>query len=149
MKPLLSKSQYVKGLQCVKALWFYRNRKDLKLETDSSTQARFDTGNEIGILAQQFFKNGVEVVTSYRDIKGAEKLTQQYVKEGYKFIFEAVAINPFDGSYSRIDILRRVEDTDAWDLIDVKSIVKAKALETIKEKRRKNHFFHGEIKFSK
>jgi hypothetical protein len=62
MKPSLSKSQYVKGLQCSKALWFYRNRKDLKPKIDSSTQARFDAGNEIGILAQQYFKQGIEIV---------------------------------------------------------------------------------------
>ena len=127
MQPSLSKSQYVKGLQCSKALWFYRNRKDLKPEIDSSTQARFDTGNEIGILAQQFFKQGIEVVTEYWDIKGAEKLTQQYVKDGYEFIYEATAINPLDGAYSRIDILRKVEGTDAWDLIEVKSSTSVKA----------------------
>ena len=127
MKPSLSKSQYVKGRQCSKALWFYRNRKDLKPEIDSSTQARFDNGNKIGILAQQFFKQGIEVVASYWDIKGAEKLTRQYVKAGYDFIYEATAINPFDGSYARIDILRRDEDTDAWDLIEVKSSTSVKA----------------------
>ena len=127
MKPSLSKSQYVKGLQCSKALWFYRNRKDLKPKIDSLTQARFDAGNEIGILAQQYFKQGIEIVTSYWDIKRAEKLTQQYVKDGYKTIYEATATNPLDGSYSRIDILRRAEDTDAWDLIEVKSSTSVKA----------------------
>ena len=26
--PMLSKSQYMRGLQCVKSLWLYRQRKD-------------------------------------------------------------------------------------------------------------------------
>ena len=35
------------------------------------------------------------------------------------------------------------------NLINVESVVKAKALEALKAKRRKEHFFHGEIKFPK
>ena len=45
--PNISKSQYLKGLQCPLALWYYRYRKDLKPEIDTQTQARFDAGNEI------------------------------------------------------------------------------------------------------
>ena len=46
-KPKISKSQYGKGLQCPKALWFYRHRKDLKPPIDTVTQARFDAGNPL------------------------------------------------------------------------------------------------------
>ena len=60
----ISKSQYVKGLQCPKALWLYRHRKDLAPEIDAQTQARFDTGNEIGTLAMSYFDGGVEVTLS-------------------------------------------------------------------------------------
>ncbi len=121
MIPTLSKSQYVKGLQCPKALWFYRHRKDLKPEIDPETQARFDTGNQIGLLAQQYFLNGVEVTADYWDIESAELSTKQYVADGHDIIFEATAINPVDGTYSRIDILRRVRGSNAWELIEVKS----------------------------
>jgi hypothetical protein len=126
LKPQLSKSQYIKGLQCPKALWFYRFRKGLKPEIDAATQARFDTGNEIGLLAQRYFSNGVEVVGDYRDITDAEKLTRHLIEEGHTILYEATAISPFDGTHARIDIFRKLENSDAWDLIEVKSSTSVK-----------------------
>ena len=64
-KHTISKSQYVKGLQCPKALWFYRHRKDLAPEIDAQTQVKFDAGNEIGALAMRFFDGGIEVTNEY------------------------------------------------------------------------------------
>lgn len=61
----ISKSQFLMGVQCPKALWFYRNRRDLKTETDDAQQALFDQGNEMGQLAQTYFKEGIEVEKEY------------------------------------------------------------------------------------
>lgn len=121
MKPTLSKSQYIKGLQCPKRLWFYRHRKDLMPETDAATQARFDAGDEIGRLAQAYFPGGAEVTDEYWNIEKAVQATQQFIKDGHEIIYEATAIHPVDGSYSRIDILHKMPGTDEWDLIEVKS----------------------------
>lgn len=126
MKPILSKSQYLRGLQCPKRLWFYRHRKDLMPEIDAATQARFDAGEEIGRLAQAYFPDGAEVTDNYWDIEKAVQSTQQFIKDGYEIIYEATAAHPVDGSYSRIDILRKVPDTDEWDLIEVKSSTEVK-----------------------
>jgi len=122
----LSKTQYVKGLQCPKALWYYINRKDLKPDIDIVTQARFDTGKEIGFLAQKYFSGGKEVTEDYWEIGKAAQTTEEFVKEGYKVIYEAVAINQMDGSYSRIDIFHNNAETNDWDLIEVKSSTKVK-----------------------
>ncbi len=121
MKPTLSKSQYLKGLQCPKALWFYRHRKDLQPPIDSATQARFDAGNQIGQLAMQYFDEGVEVTDEYWAIEKAAHTTQDYIAQGNQVIFEATAIHPENGCYSRIDALRKVPNSDEWDLIEVKS----------------------------
>jgi hypothetical protein len=112
MNTTLSKSQYIKGLQCPKALWFYRFRKDLKPEIDSATQARFDTGNEIGLLAQNYFRDGIEVTGDYWQIATAEKLTRQFIEQGHTILYEATAISPVDGSHARIDIFRKALDSD-------------------------------------
>ena len=117
----LSKSQYVKGLQCPKKLWYYRHRKDLMPEIDPATQALFDAGNEIGILAQQYYDGGLEVTEKYWEIEKAAHSTQQFIADGHEIIYEATAIHPVDGSYSRIDIFHKVPGTDEWDLIEVKS----------------------------
>ena len=82
----ISKSQYVKGLQCPKALWLYRHRKDLAPEITPDKQALFDTGHEVGELAMQYFGDGVEVTNKYWDVKGAVETTQQYIKDGLSLI---------------------------------------------------------------
>ena len=55
----LSKSQYVRGLQCHKALWLFRNRKDIIPEVSTSQQMIFDQGHEVGILAHKRFPGGI------------------------------------------------------------------------------------------
>ncbi|GJL85427.1 MAG: hypothetical protein DHS20C02_12020 [Micavibrio sp.] len=148
-EPKLSKSQYLKGLQCPKALWFYRHRKDLAPETDAATQARFDTGHDIGVLAQQYFEGGVEVTNEYWDITGAITSTEQFVKDGHDIIYEATAMHPVDGSYSRIDILRKVAGTDAWDLIEVKSSTGIKGYHIDDVSLQYHVFYHAGYKIRK
>jgi hypothetical protein len=124
--PTISKSQFIKGQQCPKALWYYKNRKDLAIEPDAATQAMFDAGNEVGILAQKYFGKGVEVTDEYWNISAAVKSTDSYVKAGHEVIFEATAMHPGLGSYSRIDILKKVDNSNEWDLIEVKSSTEVK-----------------------
>ena len=123
----LSKSQYIRGLQCSKSLWLYRNRKDLAPETTAEKQGVFNIGNLIGQLAMDRFPDGVEVTNEYWDIKGAIEATNSFIATGQNVIFEATAIHPITGGYSKIDILKRVNGTDQWDLIEVKSSAKVKS----------------------
>jgi len=115
----ISKSQYLKGVQCPKALWFYRHRRDLAPEISDNQQALFDAGHEVGELAHQYFKNGVEITEEYYEISQAIKSTEKAIKDGKKVIYEATASSP-DGAYSRIDILKKVRGSDRWDMIEVK-----------------------------
>lgn len=138
----ISKSQYVKGLQCPKALWLYRHRKDLAPEITPDKQALFDIGHEIGELAMRYFGEGIEVTNKYWDVKGAVEATQQYIKDGHELIFEATAIHPIDGCYARIDILKRVPDSDEWDLIEVKSSTSVKDYH-IDDMSFQYHVFYG------
>jgi len=116
----ISKSQYLKGLQCPKALWLYRHRKDLTPEIDEQQQHIFDVGHEVGRLATEYFDNGFEIKEAYYQIDKAITSTQEAVKNGENAIFEATACSD-DGAYSRIDILQRVDTVDTWNLIEVKS----------------------------
>lgn len=126
IKPTLSKSQYMKGISCLKSLWIYKNRRDLIPEVTPELQALFDMGNAIGELSMKYFDNGVAVTNEYWDIMGGEQATKDYIADGNDIIFEATAINPKDGAYSRIDILRKVDGTDEWDLIELKSSTEVK-----------------------
>ena len=116
----ISKSQYVKGVRCPKMLWLYRHRPDLAPEISEGKQHIFDTGHKVGILAQKCFEGGLEITEPYYKIDRAIKSTQKAVRDGRDIIFEATACSD-DGAFSRIDILKKVEGTDAWDLIEVKS----------------------------
>lgn len=138
----ISKSQYVKGLQCPKALWLYRHRKDLAPDITPEKQALFNTGHEVGELAMQYFDHGVEVTNEYWDVKGAVEVTKKFIARGEDIIFEATAIHPIDGGYSRIDILKRVDGSDEWDLIEVKSSTSVKDYH-IDDMAFQYHVFNG------
>jgi len=142
MNPVLSKSQYMRGLQCPKALWLDRHRMDLKPETGPATQARFDAGHEIGQLAQQYFEGGVEVTNDYRDVAGAVHTTQKFIKNGHEIVFEATALHLVDGGYARIDILRKIPGTDEWELIEVKGATGVKDYH-IDDMSFQYHVFNG------
>ncbi len=122
----ISKSQYIKGLQCPLALWFARKRKDLKPEIDAATEALFESGHEVGSHAKDYFPGGAEVIADYWDLEKAVRLTEKFIQEGKPAIYEAAAVNSEDGTYCKIDILRRVEGTDEWDLIEVKGSTSVK-----------------------
>ena len=123
--PIISKSQYLKGLQCPKALWLYRHRPDLKPEVSPALQHLFDSGHEVGLLAQKYFEGGVEIVEAYYKIAATIRTTEEVVAQNSPAIFEAAACSP-DGAYSRIDILRRCRESGVWDLVEVKSTTSVK-----------------------
>lgn len=122
----ISKSQYVKGCQCPKALWFSLNRRDLTPPVDPAKQAIFDAGNAVGDWAKTYFPGGVEVrVPFYKTEEGAAA-TRAFIAAGHEVIFEATAIHAGDGTHARIDILRKVPGTDTWDMVEVKGSTSVK-----------------------
>ena len=94
-KFFLSKSNYVKGLQCQKALWFFNYRKDLKPALDDKTEAKFETGNEITELARKYFMGGIKAADDYFDIKNAAAST--------KDLIEATSKNPTHTQKNRVN----------------------------------------------
>ena len=100
----LSKSDYIKGLQCPKALWFSKNQRDLKLSPDEQTKSKFESGNEINDLARQYFLGGVKAADDYFDISKAVASTKNLISQNHEIIFEATAQIENDGSHARIDI---------------------------------------------
>ena len=115
----LSKSQYLKGLQCPKALWLYRHQSDLAPPISEQKQWLFDSGHEVGILAQSYFDNGHLIDEPYYEIDKAINSTVTAVADGCDVIYEATAC-PDDGAYSKIDVFKKVTGANTWDLIEVK-----------------------------
>ncbi len=60
-EPLLSKTKYLVGLQCSKALWIHYNDKALLPPIDPSLTAIFEQGHEIGEWAKKLFPDGIDL----------------------------------------------------------------------------------------
>ena len=119
----LSKSQYMKGLQCPKALWLFKNRKDLANEPDQRRQNLFDTGHRVGDLAKELFPGGAEVTYLQADYQGMIDQTAELTQSSNAIYEGSFSTN---GVFVRADIL--VKNGDAWDLYEVKATGSTKAV---------------------
>ena len=128
----LSKSQYIKGLQCEKALWLKKYRPEVLTPTDAQLQAVFDTGKEVGALACGLFSDGKEVPFKGTSFKEKISLTQKWLEEGIKNIYEATF--SFDGILVMVDILHQKED-GSFEIYEVKS-------STWNQKKTINDIYH-------
>ena len=118
----LSKSQYVKYLQCPKLLWMTQKKKDQKTPVDAATQARFDEGHVVGDLAKQLFPGGKEVVFNSKDYIGMVNTTKELIDSGCTTIYEATF--KVDNVFVRADILYKSDN--GWELYEVKSSTSVK-----------------------
>ncbi len=120
-KVFLSKSKYLIGLQCPKALWIHYNNKALLPEIDAGTEALFDQGHQVGLLAQKLFPNGIDV----GHLSGFDEPVEatRVAVSARKPLFEAAFV--YGRCFSRADILEPVGD-DEWDIIEVKSATDVK-----------------------
>ncbi len=118
MTHTLSKSSYVKGCQCPKALWLHKHRRDLIPPVPPAQQAVFDTGHAVGMLARQLFPGGVDLSpASPRDFGPSIEATRQAIADGAPVIYEAAFVH--EGVLAALDIL--VRDRDGWKAYEVKS----------------------------
>ena len=115
--PVLSKSRFIKGLQCHKALWLTTHRPELKQEVSAQQQAVFDSGHDVGRWAQKLFPGGVEVPFDGHSLSDQVALTQKLIKDGAQTIFEAAFSH--DNVFVKADILHRGKS--GWTLAEVKS----------------------------
>jgi hypothetical protein len=121
MKPTISKSKFLAGLQCSKLLWHHYNAPDAFPPIDAAKQAIFDIGHRVGDLAKGLHPDGEEVRWN-RDLSKTTAETQKLLLQR-KPIFEASF--EVDGCYCRADIMVP-KGGDAWDLYEVKSATKVK-----------------------
>jgi hypothetical protein len=117
----LSKSTFIRGLQCKKSLYLYKHHYNLKDPTPSSLQAVFDQGTSIGLLAQELFPNGVDASPEnhFKMVESVGK-TLDFISQGQTIIYEATFL--YDEVLAALDIL--VNDEDGWKAYEVKSSTK-------------------------
>lgn len=100
----LSKSLYTKAIQCPKALWLKKYKKEVLTPLDATALARFETGNIVGNLACKLFPNGKEVIYNPDDFNGMVETTKQWMDEGLEYIYEATFM--YEGILVLVDVLK-------------------------------------------
>ena len=120
---MLSKSQYIRGLQCHKSLWLYKHRADLREQPDAQTQSRFEAGHIVGELACQLFPGGTEIKFNPKDFDGMVTETKKLIEDGVTVIYEATFKER--GVFAMADIL--VKEDNVWNIYEVKSSTQVKA----------------------
>ena len=119
---LLTKSNYLLGLQCPKLLWVTKNQKERIPEPDFSAKHNFEIGTLIGALATKVFEDGIDL-SELGFMENINKTKESL--ELRKPIFEAGFLK--DNLFSRGDILFPTGD-NKWDIVEVKSATKVKEI---------------------
>jgi hypothetical protein len=126
----LSKTTFIKGCQCLKALWLYKNKYD-KRYVSPEVEQKLHLGHHMGKLAQQLFEHGVDASTfpdlqhRLHILQGKTPLqvpnipfrlkqnlwlerTQELIDDKTTFIYEAAFSH--NSVFSAVDILHHSED---------------------------------------
>lgn len=114
----LTKSEFIRGLDCEKRVWLDRNRPDLKQAPSLSSLDRMVTGMRIGKFAHQLYPNGSFVGTPGDNHIDAYNSTLAGLESGNECLFEATLIS--GGRLARLDVLAKGQ-SGAWTLDEVKS----------------------------
>ncbi|OQB53835.1 MAG: hypothetical protein BWX97_00130 [Firmicutes bacterium ADurb.Bin146] len=116
----VSKSRYIRAVQCLKMYWMDRVKPD---EYDESVmdEAVLENGNEVGQLAQNLF-DGISVVEYSSDKSQMITKTAEYIQNGSRYIAEASFA--YMGRFLSVDILQI--DEDGVVIYEVKSSTSVK-----------------------
>lgn len=120
MPKLLTKSKFLNGMDSDALLWRVVNQPGTIPPPDAFTQQIFDNGTEVGVLAQEYFDDGIDLASL--DFSDNIEQTKVALAER-KPIFEAGFLS--DRFYVRVDILLPSGENE-WDIIEVKSSTKLK-----------------------
>jgi hypothetical protein len=119
---VLSKSSYMRGRQCPKALFLVKHRRELLPAVDPARQMIFDTGTDVGRLAWQRYPGGVDLsAQDHRDHGPAIAATAAALRTAnvlYEAAFQHAEV------LSVMDIL--VRTATGWEAIEVKSSASVK-----------------------
>jgi len=111
---ILSKSTYIRGLQCYKSLYLNKFRPYLRDKISEEQLAKFARGHSVGKVAQQLFPGGIAMS---RPGKPSAEKTAQLISEGFPVIYEACFIS--DDVIVALDIL--VKQENGYNAYEVKS----------------------------
>src|SRR5208337_3280881 len=104
-KQYLSKTLFMRGLQCHKSLYLDRYQPALRDATPPSTEALFQSGHDVGRIAQNLFPGGIEIPYEGFSHKQQLETTKSEISKGITTLYEAAFSN--GDVFVKVDILRR------------------------------------------
>lgn len=116
---ILSKSTYIKGLQCEKALYMQKKHPYLRDKLSIEQRAKFQRGTDVGLLAHEVFPGGIDMSPTSpsqfpkKVAETKENLSNPEVKVMYEAVFQ------YNDTLIMLDML--VRDGGQWVAIEVKS----------------------------
>jgi len=113
----LSKSRFIRGLQCHKSLYFEKHNPEYKEDLGPDAKARFSAGNQVGDLARDLFPGGELVPYVSGNFNIQFQQTADAMAAGKKVIYEASF--EYNGVVVKVDILRKT--ARGWQIYEVKS----------------------------
>jgi Domain of unknown function(DUF2779)/Domain of unknown function DUF83 len=117
-KAILSKSTFIKGLQCDKHLYLYKHHYNWQDKISEMQQSVFNRGHKVGALAQTLFPNGIDASpSSPRAYAKAIEHTRVLIEEGTEVIYEAAFM--YNEVLIYADII--VKHGSKWKVYEVKS----------------------------
>ena len=117
---VLSKTNFLYGLQCHKYLWTLMHEPHSVPPPDAAMQFVFDQGHEVGDFAKKLFPGGIDIPTG--DFSANIRITRENL-QGNRPVFEAGILA--GNIFCRLDVLNPVGD-GSWDIIEVKSATSVK-----------------------
>ena len=116
---ILSKSTYIKGLQCEKALYMQKKHPYLRDKLSIEQRAKFQRGSDVGVLAHEVFPGGIDMSPNApsqfpkKVTETWQNLSNPEVKVMYEAVFQ------YNDTLIMLDMLDR--DGDKWLAVEVKS----------------------------
>ena len=116
---ILSKSTYIKGLQCEKALYMQKKHPYLRDKLSIEQRAKFQRGTDVGVLAHEVFPGGIDMSPNSPSQfpKKAAETWQNLNNPEVNVLYEAVF--QYNDTLIMLDML--VRDGDQWLAVEVKS----------------------------
>ncbi|MBK6964908.1 MAG: DUF2779 domain-containing protein [Bacteroidales bacterium] len=120
---ILSKSSFVRGLKCPKALFLHIFQPENRDETSESQQNIFNIGHNAGELSQQLFPGGIDASRGEPgEVQAALQYTRELIEQGQEVIYEAAFSDGETLCY--MDIL--VKKDGLWSAYEVKASTQLK-----------------------
>lgn len=112
---MLTKSDFMRYIECPAYLWLSKHMPDLLPEDTPETERIFAMGREVDELSKKLFANGVEIKGFNRE---GWKNTRKAMAGNNKVLFQPTVVA--DSLTCRADILTKSKKSGSWDINEVK-----------------------------